>query len=52
MKIFEILGFLQRDSNPPKRDSNRLKMIGLLEIGFKSLKQGFELSKNVLATEK
>ena len=50
--ILKFLGFLQRDSNPRKRDSNRLKTIKLLEIGFESLKQGFESPKNVLATGK
>ena len=49
---FEIFRLLQRDSNPRKRDSNRLKTIELLEIGFEYLKQGFESPKNVLATGK
>ena len=44
-KFWNFLDFLQRDSNPRKRDSNRLKTIELLENGFESLKQGFELPK-------
>ena len=50
LKILKFLDFLQRDSNPRKRDSNRLKMIELLENGFESLKEGFESLENFLAT--
>ena len=52
LKILKFLGFLQRDSNPRKRDSNRLKTIELLENGFESLKHEFESPKNILATRK
>ena len=37
-KFWNFLDFLQRDSNPRRRDSNRLKAIELLENGFESLK--------------
>ena len=47
---FEIFRLLQRDSNPRKRDSNRLKMFWLLENRFESLKEGFESLENDLAT--
>ena len=44
-KFWNFLDFLQKDSNPRKRNSNRLKTIELLENGFESLKQGFESPK-------
>ena len=46
-----IWGVTKLDSNPRKRDSNRLKTFWLLENGFESLKEGFESLRHFFTTK-